>query len=108
MNILEATGFFDYLSETEKIKCLAFLSHELTILARDTYEIGTENIVNQPMIREINEIQHRISNKLISLSLGNEGYSSEELMQMIFGGKTENAIENIFSRVVMRFSMALT
>jgi hypothetical protein len=108
MNALEATSFFEYLSEKEKIKCLAFLSHELTILARETYEVGTENIVNQPMIREINEIQHRISNKLISLSLGNEGYTSEQLMQMIFGGKTKNAVENIFSRVVMRFSMALT
>ena len=108
MNSVDATNFFEYLSEKEKIKCLAFLSHELTILARDTYEVGTENIVNQPMIREINEIQHRISNKMISLSIGSEGYSSKELMQMVFGGKTEIAIENIFSRVVRRFSMALT
>jgi hypothetical protein len=108
MNETEATNFFEYLSEKEKIKCLAFLSHELTILARDTYEIGTENIENQPMMREINEIQHRISNKLISLSLGNEGYASKDLMQMIFGGKLKKLVESVFSRVVRRFSMALT
>jgi len=38
---------------------LVYLAHALTILARDTYEVGTEGVTNPSRLRHINELQHR-------------------------------------------------
>ena len=67
MKTEEAIIFFSSLTSNEQMKFLAHFSHYLTVVARDTYEVGTENITNQPKMRTVNEIQHQISSHLLSL-----------------------------------------
>ena len=41
-----------------KTALLARIAHTLTICARDTYEIGTENVLNPQTLRAYNELLH--------------------------------------------------
>lgn len=84
MKIEDAITFFSSLSVEEQKEFLARLSHELTILGRDSYEIGTNNFTNPSQMRLINEIQHRIALHLLGLlkrELGN--YPDDILVKMI-------------------------
>jgi hypothetical protein len=112
MKISEAITFFSSLSETEQQKFLALFSHWLTILARDTYEIGTQNITNSPKIRRINEIQHQISSHLLALLENNkERYPDEVLLKIILENTEDEAFESemlwVFEQTANRFLVAV-
>lgn len=112
MNRTEATLVFNHLSSDEQTKFLALFSHNLTVLARDSYEVGTENITKPFLIREINEIQHRVSMQIyLLLENSSERYPDDVLMQ-IFLEHSENTVfeaEMIraFEQVAKRFSVAV-
>jgi len=102
MKTEEAIAFFSALSVDEQKEFLARLSHELTILGRDCYEIDSENFTNPAQMRAINEIQHRIASHLLSLLIrDNSRYPDEVLVKMIiehpqnknFERKTARAFE---------------
>ena len=59
------------LSDDEKTALLARIAHMLTICARDTYEIGTENVLNAQMLRAYNELLHQVIGSVISSLLKN-------------------------------------
>ena len=54
-------------SSQEKIDFLVRLAHMLTILARDTYEVGESGLTHPSRLRVINEVQHRVTGFLIAL-----------------------------------------
>ena len=62
------------LSHTERIQWLAGLAHELTIYARDTYEIGTEDVCDPKRLRGFNELSHRVIGQLRHEIDGTRGY----------------------------------
>lgn len=112
MQIEEAVNFFSHLSNAEEVEFLAVFGHELTIAARDAYDVGTENIVNQPKIRRINEIQHRIFLQILSLVKRNEKcYADDILVRMILehaeDKKFEADIASAFKRAADRFLVAV-
>lgn len=112
MKVEEAVKFFSHLSNAEEAEFLAVLGHELTITARDTYEVGAENIVNQPKIRRINEIQHRIFLQILSLVKRKEKcYPDDVLIQMILehteDKKFEADVAWAFKRAADRFLVAV-
>lgn len=53
-----------------KLRFLVRLSCELTIVGRDSYEVGGEGLTNPRHLRRINEIQHRVSACLDQLLSG--------------------------------------
>src|SRR6266496_1888694 len=51
---------FAKLTQEERIHFLISLAHELTIVGRDTYSPGANDLKVPARLRTINEIQHRI------------------------------------------------
>jgi hypothetical protein len=60
MNVRWAIETFSRYSSQEKTDFLLQFAHTLTILARDTYEVGKEDLTNPSQLRLINEVQHRV------------------------------------------------
>ncbi len=111
MKTEEIIAFFSSLTSNEQTKFLAHFSHYLTIVARDTYEVGTENITNQPKMRAVNETQHQISSHLLALLENSlERYPDDVLMQIIFEQENKELKAEVmwaFERVADRFSVAV-
>jgi hypothetical protein len=86
---------FDAISEDETILLLARLAHEMTVAARGTYQIGTENILDPVALRAYNEVQHRITGALISHLLGKGGMPLKTVLEMVEDfGKVRHQTEN--------------
>ena len=112
MKIEEAITFFSSLTDDERKKFLAHFSHWLTVIARDSYETGTENFTNQPRMRYVNEIQHQISSYLLALLENNsERYPDDILMQIILEHSDDKEFERqvirAFEKVAARFPVAV-
>ena len=61
MNLVEAITVFSSYSQDEKAEFLAQLIYELTVVARDNYEVDGDGLTNPHRMRLINEVQHRLS-----------------------------------------------
>ncbi len=106
MNTKEAIEIFSDLSNDEKANFLARLAFELTIAAREAYEVGTEDLTNPKLMRSINEIQHRILSQLSAILRKDENrYPDETFWQIVFDYNP--TIEKIVVRVAVHFSPAL-
>lgn len=79
----EAIGVFRAYSPDEKKEFLALLMHELTIVARDSYEVGGEGLTNLPRVRTINEVQHRLAGFLVKLLRADERHYPDEAIVRI-------------------------
>ena len=82
------------LSNHEKTVLLARLANTLTICARDTYEVGTDRVAQPELLREYNELLHRITGAVMDHLLESKGYSLNAILEMMraFGeqnGRTE-------------------
>jgi hypothetical protein len=69
-------------SRAEQTAVLARLAHSLTILARDTYEVGTENVLEPQVLRSYNELLHRVTAAVLQHVLGTDGFSLETILEM--------------------------
>jgi hypothetical protein len=87
-----------------RTELLARLAHTLTICARDTYEVGTENVVEPRVLRAYNELLHRVAGSVVDHLLGKAGYSLESILEMTrqFGTKHNRAgeIDSALNRVL--------
>ena len=84
------------LSDSARIALLARIAHSLTICARDTYEVGTDNILEPQVLRSYNELLHRVTGAVVDHVLGREGFSLETILEMIqaFGAR-HNRVEEM-------------
>jgi hypothetical protein len=84
MNICDAIDTFSHYSSQEKSDFLIRLAHALTILARETYEVGGEGLTQPIRLRLINEIQHRVMGFLVALQEPDiRRYPDEVLVKII-------------------------
>jgi hypothetical protein len=84
------------LSDHENAVLLARLAHTLTICARDTYEAGTERVLEPEILRAYNELSHRVTGAVVNHLLGHDGYSPELILEMIRDfGKTRNRMNEM-------------
>ena len=60
MNAEAATALYSSLNRAAQIKLLFRFGFNLTVVARDTYEVGTEGVIDPRRLRQINEVQHRV------------------------------------------------
>ena len=105
MSTDEAIAIFSSLSQRDKEEFLAHLIHELTIIARDSYEVGGDALVNPQRVRSINEIQHRISAFLWAL-LRNDSkrYPDDVLVKIILEHPDDNALEQQLNKTFARLA----
>ena len=70
---------------SQQIKLLSRLGHQVTIFARNTYELNGNSLSDPSQLRCINEIMHRILGQQLKLLLGDESrYPDDLFIKMIF------------------------
>jgi len=81
------------LSNVSKPALLARFAHALTICARDTYEAGTDSVLEPEVLRAYNELLHRVCGSVTDHLTAQEGYSVEFILEMMraFGQKHNRA-----------------
>jgi hypothetical protein len=60
LNAEAATALYSSLNRTAQVKLLSRFGFNLAVAARDTYEAGTEELIDPPRLRRINEVQHHV------------------------------------------------
>lgn len=93
------------LTDREKTETLVRLSHELTIVARDTYEVGSAGLSRPARLRTLNEIQHRITAHVLALLTGDsERYPDDTLARIILAhdddAELQRQLNDAFIRAV--------
>lgn len=103
MDNASAQAEFLGLPREEQIETLIRLCHELTIVARDTYEVGGSGLVHPARLRRINEVQHRICGQILAL-LRNDPhrYPNVVLMGMISEHDDDPELQRQFQRAFSR------
>jgi len=103
MTIDEAVTFFSSCSTTEKLEFLAGLSFELTVVARLSYEVGGEGLTEPHRVRQINEVQHRITSFLSALLRDDtRRYPDDVLMNIILSHTDDATLEQQLSEAFTR------
>ena len=105
MDVDEASAVFSSFSTKEKEEFLTLLMHELTIIARDSYEVGSEDLTNPQRVRRINEVQHRISIFLFRL-LRNDPrrYSDDSLVRIILEQSNDDELAQQLNEAFTRLA----
>ena len=98
------------LSRAERTAVLARIAHELTICARNTYEAGTENVLEPQVLRSYNELLHRVTAAVRDHVVGTDRFSLETILDMVreFGtrhsrvGEINSALNRALQRAESR------
>jgi hypothetical protein len=84
------------LSDNAKLKILADLAHELTICARDTYEVGTDEVRDPPTLRVYNELLHRVTASVVNHLTGPKDFPLEDILEYVRSfGTQHNRVEQM-------------
>ena len=85
MTTSEATTGYTSLPVEGKIELLSRLAHELTVVAREGYEVGGNGLTDPAFVRAINELQHRVTAQIVHIiGGGGSRYPDEVFMRMLF------------------------
>jgi len=111
MTVQQATQEFSSHPKEEQIDLLLRLGHALTILARDSYEVGQDGLTRPSRVRTINEVQHRILGFLLSLTKNDpHRYPDSVLMQIILehpeDPELQRQIQTEFVRLIAQTTAA--
>ncbi len=94
MKVDDAIDIFVAYSSKEKEEFLARLMHELTVIARDSYEVGEDGLTNPQRVRRINEVQHCTSGFLYALLRSNsQRYPDDVLVRIILEHPDDRELE---------------
>ena len=105
MTVDEAIAVFTSSSLNEKKDFLAQLIHDLTIDARDSYEVGGSGLTNPQRVRRINEVQHRVSDFLLALMRDNpHRYPDETLVRIVLEHPSDSELEQQLNRTFTRLA----
>lgn len=74
------TEWIQHIKPEAALRFLARLSWEITIAGRNSYEAGTDDLINPRQLRRVNEIQHRVA---ACLSQSLEGACPDGFIQSI-------------------------
>ena len=62
---------------------LTRIAHTLTICARDTYEVGTDHVLDPETLRAYNELLHRVTGSVVSPLSNSPGQSLAVIVEMV-------------------------
>lgn len=105
MSSLDLVETFTNCSNEEKVDFLLRFAHELTIIARDTYETGLDGLTSPSRLRSINEIQHRILGFVIALMQDNPNrYPDAVLLGVILNHPEDTELQRQLQETFERTS----
>ena len=67
----EAVAKYSALSASEQLRVLTDYAHDLTVIARGTYVPQTDDIADPLRLRQLNEVQHRVTGHMRDLISSN-------------------------------------
>src|SRR5262245_5975362 len=103
MNPCDAIDTFCNLPPQEKMYFLIRFAHMLTIIARETYEVGGEGVTEPARLRLINEVQHRITDFLRALVQHDpRRYPDDVLMKIILDHPDDLGLQQQVQEAVAR------
>ena len=94
-----------YLSSAPAIQAqiLASYAHWLTMLARETYEVGKEGVTDPVTLRRLNEVMHRVTAHILALlKEKKERYPDDVLLSIIIAPEDRLHPESAFIDAVTR------
>jgi hypothetical protein len=74
---------------------LARLAHMLTICARDTYEFGTEDVLNPQTLRAYNELLHQVIGSVVSRLAGSQEPVESAIEMIDLFGVEQDRVEEM-------------
>jgi hypothetical protein len=85
MNINEIVSLFTSYDSVNRSYFLSLLSLYLTIYARDTYTVDTDEVAAPKKLRAYNEIQHRVAGKLSATIIDDvKCYPDDVFIKLLF------------------------
>ncbi len=86
----------DALGKNEKLKLLANYGHQLTIMSREAYEFQAPGVKNPRLLRDANEIHHRIYQAIRELAHGEiDGFSLTAISHWVSANERNKEIQTI-------------
>lgn len=86
-----AASFIDSLDSERKLAFLARLMYELTLAGRASYSVDSLGVEQPRLLREINELQHKVSSQIMNLvSASTYLRSSTSLAELFLEPKCED------------------
>ncbi len=112
MTVQQAIEIFHNYSHQEKINFLVHLAHALTILARDTYEVGGEGLTQPSRLRRITEVQHRVLGDIIALmKQGAKRYPDDVLVRLLLehpeDRDLQQQLQEAFSHLTVQMAVTI-
>jgi hypothetical protein len=105
MTVDEAIAAFSSYSSEEKKEFLTHFIHELSIIARDSYEVGQDGLTNPQRVRRLNEVQHQVSAFLCALLRGDpQRYPDNVLVKIILEHPDDAILERQLSESFARLT----
>jgi hypothetical protein len=106
MDAVSAIRALVSLTPEMKVRIVAMLCHELTIVARESYGEGTEVRVPH-RLRAVNEIEHRMTGFLIDLlERGGSDCAHDAIVKFFFSDREDRHLQSLlafsFERVIRR------
>jgi hypothetical protein len=99
------------LKHEDRIRFLLRLAHELTIVGRDSYEVGGNGLTCPHRLRALNEVQHRILASTVALLEDNpKRYPDDALLHIILDHPEDNELQrqvlDSFERIMSQLTSA--
>jgi hypothetical protein len=79
----------------ERLKLLICYGHQLTIMCREAYEFQAPGVTNPRLLRDANEIHHRVYQAILELAHSeNDGFSVSGISHWISADERSEEIQN--------------
>jgi hypothetical protein len=89
-------------SNDQNVKFLAYLSHELTVCARGTYEVGTRGVLQPALLRAYNELQHRVTASVRDHLLEKAGMPQSAVLEMLNTFAGDHGCKDVIDDAIQR------
>ena len=105
MTVDENIAVFSSYSVEEKKEFLAQLVCELTLVARDSYEVGKDGLTDPQRVSRVNEVQHRVGAYLLALMRDNPNrYPDDVLVRIVLEHPRDEALARQLIEVFARLT----
>lgn len=108
MDVNEGAELLNSLSGEDRLIMFGRLSHELTVVARDTYEVGSHNVKDAARLRALNEIQHQMTSVVADLIENQRStHSGSSVANIFLGEREDKSLERLLQFCFQRVSRSV-
>ena len=101
MNAKQIQQELDELSVAERMRLLICYGHQLTIVCRIAYEFQAPGVTDPQLLRDANEIHHRLYQAIRELERGEDsGYSVSGISNWISEPERRDEIQNASTQAI--------